>query len=426
MDLSIIIPAYNSEKYLGGCLNSICKQITKGVEVLIINDASTDKSSKIFKKYTKKYNYIKLFSTKKRQGVSYCRNLGIHNASGKYICFLDSDDKFLPESIKNILYNIKNFSINELFVVRSQDLHNNKIDKNEFLKTKKSIIDSIRNFDKFRSTCWNYIVQRKRLYLNNIKFNNAIKVFEDQTFVSRALCSIKEFKIINKPIYARRMDEPDTLSKKTGYMVADSCAKLICEISQIICTKKYLINKQKIEFLISRLNFITEQLIFNILVCNKKEVNKISKYFVKHFFFISKLPFTYRRKYDFLIKKSKVNIRLLNYKSKKVKILKKLFINIKSYKIITFCAGIYGEIILKNFINFGSKISCVVDNNVHYSGKKLCKIEIKNPLYLKKNFKKLSNHKLLICNKSKVAFNKIIKQLTKIGFKRKNIIHIAI
>ena len=77
IELSIIIPIYNSEKYLHECLESICQPIKQNVEVIVINDASTDTSIKICKKYVNKFNFIKLINLKKNRGVSYCRNIGL-------------------------------------------------------------------------------------------------------------------------------------------------------------------------------------------------------------------------------------------------------------------------------------------------------------------------------------------------------------
>ncbi len=114
--LSIIIPIYNSEKYLPRCLESICQQIKQNVEVIVINDASTDTSIKICKKYVNKFNFVKLINLKKNRGVSYCRNIGIKYSLGDYICFVDSDDKLLKRSINNILNHIKNYYDKELFI----------------------------------------------------------------------------------------------------------------------------------------------------------------------------------------------------------------------------------------------------------------------------------------------------------------------
>ena len=109
MDLSIIIPCYNSEKYLKNCLNSFCNQIKRynKIEVILVNDSSTDGTSKILKSYGKKFKFIKILKNKKNLGVSLSRNLAINRSRGNYILFLDSDDEIIKNSILSLLKLIK-------------------------------------------------------------------------------------------------------------------------------------------------------------------------------------------------------------------------------------------------------------------------------------------------------------------------------
>lgn len=92
--LSIIVPVYNSEDYIEECLISICTQSYENIEIIVINDGSTDKSEGIIKKLAYAYPQIKLYN-KKNEGPSIARNLGIEIASGDLITFVDSDDKLL-------------------------------------------------------------------------------------------------------------------------------------------------------------------------------------------------------------------------------------------------------------------------------------------------------------------------------------------
>lgn len=89
--VSIIIPVYNVEKYLSECLDSVVNQTFKDIEIICVNDGSTDTSLDILNEYAKKDNRIKIFS-QENQGVSEARNKGINESTGEYICFLDSDD----------------------------------------------------------------------------------------------------------------------------------------------------------------------------------------------------------------------------------------------------------------------------------------------------------------------------------------------
>ena len=423
MKLSIIIPFYNSEKYLNGCLNSVCKQIKNNVEIILVNDCSTDRSIQICKKFLKKYNFLQIINVNKNRGVSYCRNLGIKKSRGEYIAFLDSDDQYLRGGINIILNNIKKYNNIDLLVLSGRENNKNIIDKNQFFDEnsrdeKRNILDCIKNFNKFRATCWNFIIKKNILLLNNIKFKN-IKVFEDQAFVSDVLCLIDKYKIIAKPIYAKNTAETDSLSKKTGQVVARSCAQTIYEVSKILNLRKNFMNKKKIRFLLSRINFVIEQLLLNILVCKKTEVDDISNYLFKHFSYISKLPTNYiKKKMFFLKKKEKIKKSLFEYKFSKTQLIKKLFDKIGNNKVIIFCAGSYSEIILKILVKLGK--------NTHYFEKKLYNIVVKNPQFLEKKVQKFSKYKFLICNKDNFVFDKIKKQLDKIGFSKKNIIHVSI
>lgn len=99
--ISIIIAAYNAEKFLHACLSSIIKQNAPDLEILIINDGSTDTTDKIATNYQNKYDNIRVI-TQCNQGVSQARNTGIEKASGKYLFFVDADDQLLPNAIKRI------------------------------------------------------------------------------------------------------------------------------------------------------------------------------------------------------------------------------------------------------------------------------------------------------------------------------------
>ncbi|MBQ9012800.1 MAG: glycosyltransferase family 2 protein [Bacilli bacterium] len=90
--VSVIVPAYNTEKYLKKCLDSLVKQTLDDIEIIVINDCSTDKTKDILEKYKRKYKNIKVINNKTNKGIGYNRNLGIKKAKGEFISFIDSDD----------------------------------------------------------------------------------------------------------------------------------------------------------------------------------------------------------------------------------------------------------------------------------------------------------------------------------------------
>lgn len=97
--VSIVVPVYNTEKYLNRCISSIVNQTYQHIEILLINDGSTDKSGEVCDRWTAKDSRIQVIH-KKNEGAGIARNCGIENAKGEYICFFDSDDYISKDAIE--------------------------------------------------------------------------------------------------------------------------------------------------------------------------------------------------------------------------------------------------------------------------------------------------------------------------------------
>ena len=106
--ISIIIPAYNVEKYISKCLESIIKQTYSNIEIILVDDGSTDKTSEICDEYEKKDDRIKVIHTENR-GVSEARNKGLENVKGNWITFVDSDDWIEEDFCEVLLKKIKDY-----------------------------------------------------------------------------------------------------------------------------------------------------------------------------------------------------------------------------------------------------------------------------------------------------------------------------
>ena len=105
--ISVIIPVYNTAKYVGKCIESIINQSYKNLEILIIDDASTDSSFDICKDYADTDKRIKIIRNDINIGLSGSRNIGIDISKGKYIAFVDSDDYITRKYIETLYFNIK-------------------------------------------------------------------------------------------------------------------------------------------------------------------------------------------------------------------------------------------------------------------------------------------------------------------------------
>ncbi len=105
--ISVIVSAYNTEEYVRVCLNSLIQQTFSNLEILCIDDGSTDHTLNVLQEYAKKDSRIQVFENKENKGLSYSRNFGLKKSSGDYISFIDSDDYVDENFYESLLYQIE-------------------------------------------------------------------------------------------------------------------------------------------------------------------------------------------------------------------------------------------------------------------------------------------------------------------------------
>lgn len=187
--LSIIIPVYNKDKYLAKCLTSIIDQNYKDLEVIVINDGSTDNSEKIAQEYQTIDQRIKVY-TFSNSGVSAARNRGIAIAQGQFILFIDADDWIEPDYLQRIMHHTERESADIYIWGITKETEtgqysltpsfNGVLTQEEFLKTfVKEQYETQRGLYGYIS---NKLLRREIIQKNNICFNPTIKQLEDYDF----------------------------------------------------------------------------------------------------------------------------------------------------------------------------------------------------------------------------------------------------
>ncbi len=186
--VSIIVPIYNVEEYLSKCLNSLINQTLKDIEIICINDGSTDNSNKILDEFGQKDKRI-IIITNENKGTSAARNTGIEKATGEYIAFVDSDDWVCDDFYEN-LYNaaIKNHAdIAVCGIVKINSKHSKNIltfkDKKIYTDYQEKL--KICGIPK-TSYVWNKIYKRESFIKTNIKFIPNM-IYEDYIFTPQIL-----------------------------------------------------------------------------------------------------------------------------------------------------------------------------------------------------------------------------------------------
>lgn len=185
--VSIIIPVYNSEKYISRCLDSVICQTYRNIEIIVINDGSKDDSLKILKSYSKKYSFIHLYD-QNNQGVANTRNNALKYSNGKYIMFIDNDDYIDKDYVDTYVRIIK--QNNSDLVIGG---YKRVSDKKVLFSVKPNNSDWV----KYTIVApWAKIYKAKVLKDNNIKFLN-YGIGEDSYFSVLLYSKTKNISYIN-------------------------------------------------------------------------------------------------------------------------------------------------------------------------------------------------------------------------------------
>ena len=228
--VSVIIPFNNVENYIEECLNSVLCQTLDDMEIILINDASTDRTLEIVKGYLQKDSRIKLININERKGQGFARNRGIEIAKGEYIGFVDSDD-FIEPDMYECLYNSAKSNDTDISMCQVReydDINENYITsdyyslsclsafQNEVFSaedTKNYILD-------INVALWNKIYKRE--YLNNIgeKFPEGF-IYEDLPFFFGTYLSAKRIHVVWKNLYSYRINRKNSTMQQFNNKILD-------------------------------------------------------------------------------------------------------------------------------------------------------------------------------------------------------------
>lgn len=293
--VSIIIPVYNSEKYLRQCLDSVVKQTLKDIEIIVINDGSTDNTLKIIQEYATKYKNIKIID-KQNEGCYKARNIGLETATGEYIAFLDSDD-YIESNIYEKLY-LKAKQTNADIVSSNYYIsQNNKLkvvdfsssakllekSNNKVIGAKNIILDAI---------IWNRIFKRQMLVEKQITFHSDIYMADDAFFHIITMLNAEKIVYISDILYTYRILRKNSITASYNERNFD-CIKVARRIFD------YAIANNKNSFM--------PQVVAYVLRLNILGYNRIGFFYKEQYFkqmckFIDDYSITSRTKIAFIKK----------------------------------------------------------------------------------------------------------------------------
>jgi len=253
--LSIVIPVYNAEKYLNYCIDSILKQNNSDVEIILIDDGSTDNSGTICDEYSSKNPNIKTIH-QKNLGVATARNVGMKSSSGKYIQFLDNDDWINKGEISKLIETIAN--TNADIIIHKYYLSGKKISiGNEFVnaneingKNKEQVLNYLRKGRINITAPWEYSFKKEIVEKNKIEFESTQNAVDDSVFTPILFINSSSFYFDKRPFISWRMrpDSQGSSQKRKDFMV-----KMISTINSLKQTLETATEEYKKNYLLYRI-----------------------------------------------------------------------------------------------------------------------------------------------------------------------------
>lgn len=235
--ISIIVPVYNVEKYIRRCIQSIINQTYKDIEIILVNDGSTDMSKSICDEYKKKDSRIILIN-KENGGLSDARNAGIRKARGKYLAFVDSDD-FIHEKMLEKMYDRIIYDDSDMAVCGYIEYFEEKTEKNrKYVYGKNGIItaeqyfESILNDENIGNYAWNKLYKKK--LFDNVFFPKG-QAFEDINTTYKLVLLSNKISVVNEALYYYQQRDNSISNLVNINHLRDQISAII-ERNQIIST----------------------------------------------------------------------------------------------------------------------------------------------------------------------------------------------
>lgn len=272
--VSVIIPIYNVEKYLERCVNSIENQTYNNLEIILIDDGSSDNSSFICDELKQKDSRIKVIH-QKNQGVSNARNHGIEISTGDYICFIDGDDFAYPNYVEYLLDIIIANNADAAITTEAFSNFNTKENKKEKIKviTSEEAIEFILCYKTLIGV--NSKMFNGPLLRNKVRFNTELVIGEGFNFNIDFFKIANNIVVSNKKIYFYRKDNPKSVTTKysnTKWQNGLYAVELI--------KKKIKPNQNKLNKSWEYANWRTHSDIYDLLIITKKN-HKYTQMFKK-------------------------------------------------------------------------------------------------------------------------------------------------
>jgi glycosyltransferase involved in cell wall biosynthesis len=413
---SIVVPVYNVANYLAACVDSILQQGCRDVEIILIDDRSTDESGAICDRYARTYDNVRAIHLARNEGVAAARNYGLAVAGGDYVIFVDSDDCLFPGSLAGLRQLVERENGIEIiicrFVSESKVLSNNSMfitGKNGKLSAD-TVLDHLIKSDFYLDHCWHYAISRDLIARHSVRFIDSV-VAEDAEYIVKVLSLASSIAYYEGDFYWYRQRD-GSLKNIVGVAETASFLRVAHAMRQVM-ERNDLGEVQK--------TFIASQIRHSLGVFSSR-LGLLSDADMSDFpsvisptEFPPNLPVSTSEDIPAVLRAHRRAIEDTTLS---------LAESAKGRAIYVYCTGPNGEAVIRSLLAAGYAVSNVIDDDEALSGRTLLGVPIRTGAH----FSTLTSEELcaafiIVCTQKRLVFEKIASALSGRGIARDQIVH---
>jgi len=419
-EFSIIVPVYNVAPYLTPCLESLVTQDCRDVEIILVDDCSSDESGAIADKFAAEYGFVKVIHAAKNQGVAAARNLGLAKAGGKYVIFVDGDDRLLENAVSGVRRHLESVGDVDIMVCRFVSecgvLNNGALFQHEIVKTRRpeKFLAFVVEHGHHVDHCWNYIARRSFINDHGARFVDAI-IGEDSEFIISLLSKATSICLYPGDFYWYRI-RPASLKNTKGV------AQTTCFVTNSL--EMFRLVDVRTRFVLHQVRHAIGIFLARLCLADDEEVSQIA----------GELGDVDLTAIGFLLPEFGLAARERD-DDEILKILRQIKTNLTSAilallpagakpRLFVYCAGPIGEAVLTTLQKSGRAVEAVIDDNEMYSGLPVWGVIVKPSSILQQmSSEELRDSFVIVCTQKASTFEKISKSLVQKGLKPEQTAH---
>lgn len=413
---SIIVPVHNVAQYLCACIDSIVAQRFRGVEVILIDDHSSDGSAAICDRYARNNDFVRVIHLDNNQGVAAARNHGLAAAIGEYVIFVDGDDYLVDGSLERVGRLIERIGRTDIVICRFHS--ESKVLSNDamFLPDATGRLDAdivlkhLTRIDYYLDHCWPYVISRDLIVGNDVHFINST-IAEDAEYIVRlfALASTAAYDAGDFYVYRER---DGSLKNSKGVAPTASFLKVAHAMRQVMESAGR--SEAQKAFVASQIRHALGVFSARLGLLDDVAMDEFPSVIGPE-----ELPPSVR-----VASPNEIPSALLTYRRSIERATLSLISAAGTRPLYVYCTGPSSEAVVRTLLAAGHSVRNVIDDNETLSGRMVLGIPIMTGAqFLALAADEVESVFVVICIQKKAAYEKISRSLVSHGMAREHIVH---